>query len=678
MYQPDGTAFLAKLKGDETCKVLMTSDGHAILKGEDGYYSYARFNEDGSMESIGYRVGGDVPSIVLGQSRDIPWSTLRAKTASRRREMVSRPSTRAGIPTKRHCIIILAQFPDLAFRNEGSRRQDFVDLITKEGSGSVLDYFNDQFMGSCEFNFTIGPIVTLSKDHDYYGKNQDGEAGQDAHPQELVKEACILSSQEVDFSQFDDDGDGYVDNVFVIVAGKSEAEGGDSDCMWPHQWYVPDLVLNGKRIFTYALSTELSVQSQSSSGQLVWGLCSIGTFCHEYGHTLGLFDMYDTDGEGSGGESRGLWYTTALMDAGNYNDMGRTPPYFNAIDREILGIGNGETMHAGAYTLEPINENGRYLILENPSDPMEFFLFECRAQKGWDAYIGGSGLAIYHIDMTKNDAGWSDDAKRNVSAIYRWEYNEVNCNPSFECADMIETSRGAMSVRQAFFPYRTYTSFTANSSPAFRFNDGTESPFAISDIKKSGDNVTFTVYDSAETVPKATGLEAETYQDAAILTWASDVKDYEGEATVTWGPTSGSSKTVTVSAYSAGRYSATLEGLSPTTAYSATVVFKRGDVSGDVVTCDFMTKAEQSGKKPYIFFEYLSEGRSGGKFPQGVGLPLRVCNAIGESVSWSYDGAAVHTDGSGYFHPSKSGTLKAVISHSDGSRDILSKEITLQ
>ena len=682
MYQPDGTSFMAVIKGDEFAKVLTTSDGYAVMKCDDGFYRYAYFNPDGSRESSGYKVGADVPSLVLNGCRNIPWQALREKTAlmrlERRGGFSPRVPTRGSTPVRKHCIIILAQFQDISFINGESRRQAFIDLITKEGSNSVLDYFNDQFEGEYEFNFTVGPVVTLSKDHSYYGKNEDDKAGQDIHPQELVKEACQLSDPYVDFSQYDDDQDGLVDNVFIIVAGKSEAEGADSDCMWPHQWFVPNLTLDGKRILTYALSTELTVQSQNSSGQLVWGLCSIGTFCHEYAHVLGLEDYYDTDDEGSGGIANSMWISTELMDGGNFNNAGKTPPYFNAVDRELLGTGRPETMQVGTFTLEPVDRNGHYLILENPNDSMEFFLFECRAAKGWDTYIGGSGLAIYHIDMSRNFAGWSDDAAKNVNALYRWENNEINCNPDYECADMIETSSGAIDVRQAFFPFRTVNSFNANSNPPFKFNDGTESPFAIAGITRNGENVTFTVYNSSETVPNVTGFQAEVYQDAAILTWQSDISSFDGDATVTWGETSGSSKSLTVSPYEQGKYALTLEGLSPTTAYSVSISFQRNGVSGETSVLDFLTKASQDGKKPYIYLDYLSSSRVDGRFQPGVGLPLRVFNAVGEKVGWTYDGNAVQTDGSGYFHPSKSGTLKAVVYHSDGSRDILAKDITIR
>ena len=682
MYQPDGSSFMATLKGDEFGRVLTTQDGRAVIKDRDGYYKYARFTADGKRESSGYIVGRETPREVLDASANIPWRAIRSsveRTRFDRDQALPRgTATRAGTPVKRKCIVLLAQFPDVTFIGEDSRRDDLVNLISKEGAGSVLDYFNDQFQGQYEFEFTVGPIVTLSKEHSYYGQNENDEAGKDSHPQELVREACVLSDPLVDFSRFDDDGDGNVDNVFVIVAGKSEAEGADSDCMWPHQWYVPNLWLDGKRILTYALSTELTVKGQNSDGRLVWGLCSIGTFCHEYSHTLGLRDYYDIDDEGSGGVAKAMWITTALMDGGNFNNSGVTPPSYNALDRELLGIGRPEQMRTGTFTLEPVGEKGHYLILENPNDRDEFFLFECRAQKGWDAYIGGSGLAIYHVDMSRRDAGWSDSAARNVTAAYRWSSNEVNCNPAFECADMMETVSGAIEVRQAFFPYKTITSFTPNSVPAFRFNDGTDSPFAIAGITRSGDKVSFTVYNSSDIVPNPVDVTSEVYQDAAIITWRSDVENYDGEAEVTWGKSSGSVKTEKVTSYGDGLYSITLDGLSPTTAYSASVTFKRGGVTGETAVVDFLTKAERPGEKPYIYLEYLSWARVGGKFPKGVGLPLRVFNAIGERVGWTYDGAAVSVDGSGYFHPAKSGVLKATVYHSDGSRDILSKDITLE
>lgn len=685
--QPDGTSFKARLRGDEFCRILTTADGCAIRRDADGFYRYAFYDENGRTRSTGYAVGRYTPSLILGESRNIPYDKLRAMAAERRsyrsaQILEKRVRTRADTPESRHCLFIPVQFPDLQFQNPGTRKAEIEALINQQGysvdgaTGSMLDYFNSQFKGSYTFHFTVADIVTVSRNHDWYGDNDD--KGNDIRASELVKEACLLSDPAVDFSQFDDDNDGRVDNVFVIVAGKSEAEGAGPDYFWPHHWYVQEsLTLDGKRISSYSLSTELSVHGQNSSGQLLWGLCQIGTLCHEYSHSLGLEDVYDTDDEGSGGVAEALWFRTGLMDGGCYNNWGKTPPNYNALDRELAGIGRPDTLKVGSFSLEPIDVNGRYLIYENPLNRYDSYLFECRRASGWDTHIGGNGLLIYHMDMSNQPAGHSDAAGKEVSAIYRWLNNEVNCNPEHQCADLIETDPDAIDVSQAFYPFRTKTSFTTGTLPAFRFNDGSESLLSITNIQRSGDNVTFNVYYSTETIPSVEDLRGEVYQDAAILTWESDVQDYSDKAVVTWGETSKSRERVEVTPYAPGKYSLTLEGLTPTTPYSVSIEFMKGSVKGEALKYDFLTKALQAGKKPYIDFGYLSGVRVNGKFPVGTGLPLRVSNAVGTQVDWYFDGTPIRTDESGYYILKKAGALKAVVTRKDGSKDLIVKVITL-
>lgn len=686
--QPDGTTFRARLAGDEFCRILTTADGCAVRKDPDGVYRYAYYREDGSTQSSGYAVGQYTPSLIRAESGNIPYEKLfalatRKRSAGIARNFRNRIPTRSGETSVRNCVFILAQFPDLQFRNPSTMKTDLEELVNQKGysrngaTGSVLDYLNDQFRGLCEFRFTVTEIVTLSRDHAYYGDNN--EDGQDGRAVDLVKEACTLVDPAVDFARLDGDGDGKVDNVFVIVAGKSEAEGGGTDCFWPHQWHIQEnFVRDGKQISGYSLSTELSVQGQNSNGQLVWGLTRIGTICHEYSHTLGLADAYDTDGKGSGGKSDALWFQTALMDGGCYNNQGRTPPNYNAMDRELVGIGCPDTLKIGSCTLEPIDLNGRYLIYENPQNRFDSYLIECRRLNGWDAYIGGSGLLIYHMDMSNQPAGWSDAAGKEVSALYRWIHNEVNCNPEHQCADLIETSPSAMEVSQVFYPYRTKTSFTTHTAPSFRFKDGTESALSIANIQRHGENITFQVYNSGQVIPSVTDLHGEVYQDAVILTWKSADSGYAEKATVTWGETSKSKTRMEVTPYEPGKYSLTLEGLSPTTPYSVSVLFGTDAVQGEPIEYDFLTKAHQAGKPAFIYLEYLRGVRSGGKFPAGTGLPLRVFNAVGEHVDWFFNGSAVRTDGSGYYPLLQSGTLKAVVTHADGGKDVLVKELTVE
>ena len=386
IVQPDGTVFSARLRGDEFMKIFTTADGHAIGQDADGWFCYAYYAEDGTKTLTEFRIGQDVPAEVLAQSSQIPYEALLTAASEARKSISENTSdesplarTRAarGIRTRndgnevieKHGIVILAQFADLTFQS-GHTKESFEALLTQEGyslngaTGSAKDYFNEQFDGQFSFSFDVSDIVTLSKSYSYYGRNT-GSDSQDENPAEMVKEACELADSQIDFSKYDDDGDGEVDNVFVFYAGADEAEGAGDNHIWSHAWYVKDganidVTLDGKIINRYACTSELSRMSDGRT----YSLTGIGTFCHEFSHTLGLSDYYDTDYQASGGKSMALWGSTALMDSGNSNNGGNTPPNLNAAERDELGIYEPEMLTEGTHVLEPINENGRYYKME--------------------------------------------------------------------------------------------------------------------------------------------------------------------------------------------------------------------------------------------------------------------------------------------------------------------------
>jgi immune inhibitor A len=694
LTQPNGITFNAKVRGDEFFKIFTDENGHALTTDKDGYYCYAYYTSDGAKKNSGVRVGAKASSSVLSASSIIPYSQLSEFAKAKRSEVAAVESLKPNIMkrlqsmymmspsstdskatatvVKKHCIIILAQFTDLKFT---FTKQNFIDMATKTGysyngaTGSIVEYFNDQFKGSYNFTFEVSDIVTLSNGYAYYGKNDS--KGSDSHPAELVAEACRLATN-VDFSQFDDDNDGSVDNVFVIVPGGDEAAGAGDDHIWSHQWYLSEaginLTLNGKKIDNYAISTELSGSH----------LTPIGTFCHEYSHTLGLADMYDTDYEGSGGEDNALG-NTSIMDSGPYNNNGNTPPYYGAIDRDMLGIGSPTTLSAGSFTLEPVNLNGKYFIMQTGVSG-EYYLFECRSNTGWDKYVGGKGMLIYHIDKSNGNTGWSDTYSKNMTAKERWEYNEVNCRPDHQCADLIEAVTNAKVASQMFFPYgSSHTSYTPSTTPAFKFWNGNKSIYSITNIAISGDNVTFSASTQADEPPKVTFDRSEIYQDAVIMLWEADRIEYKDKAYVTYGTTDGKQTSLEVSPYADSKYALTLEGLTPGKSYSATINFKLGDVVGESFKTSFTTSSYSSGSYPYIFFNSRIARNTDGSFPSGTLLPLRVRNAVGaKSIVWYLGSNVIKTEANGYYTLVRSGDLKAVITYPDGSIDEISKTITVK
>ena len=701
LSQPDGKSFTARLSGDEFSKLLTDSEGHALIQDADGFYCYAVFGFDGAVSSSGFRVGENPPGFILSRSLQVPREQIalkalsdrtlameiREKTALRNASLNTKASDGEDppLPVKKKVLVLLAEFQDIKMT---FKKEDFEAMLYSRGytyggaSGSALEYLEEQFRGNYEFSFTVCPTVTLDEDRSYYFSNTSTGTGKDKNAVEAIVKACRKASEAgVDFSDFDEDGDSEVDTIVVFFAGKDEADGGGEECPWSHQWWVKDgggvdCEIDGKKINCYVCATELG--RNSSDG---FSLAGIGTFCHEFSHTLGLVDMYDTDDAASGGISNGLFYTTGLMDGGCHNNYGRTPPHYSAVDYDRLGLGTYEALYPGEYTLEPINRNLRYLKFETGT-PGEYYLFEVRRNTSWDAYIGGMGLAIYHIDR-------SDNMAEGTRAYRRWAENTVNCAPAHQCAMFVPAypdaqafdSNGYLNPGTAsmiFFPYGDRTTFSPDTSPSFSFWNGDGSQFAITDISLKGDNVSFKVISLAGVViPEVINLSQEVFQDASITKWSSSDPSYTLKAIVSWGESSGEQTTVEVPPYSPGQYSLTMEGLVPRTAYKVSIRFGEDDIMGPPKSANFTTKSMYDGS-PFIYLSGIPRNENG-TFPKGSDFPLRIYNLKdAASVQWFQDGRRVSVDGSGYLRIWNSCLLRAEISYEDGSVETIQKRINIE
>ncbi len=716
LTQPDGTAFSARIRGDEFMKIFTTEAGNAIIQGKDGWWCYAEYDSEGRRISSGHRVGTETPAETIASSRNIPFSKLAANAKAKRvispeagEPLMQRILKSKGISTKndgsqsvtKHGIIILAQFKDKQFTYT---REDFIALLTKAGynangaTGSAKEYFDDQFGGMFEFSFDVSPIVTLSGNMAAYGANDPDDS--DTAPEEMVIEACSLLDNEIDFSLYDDDGDDEVDNVFVFFAGGDEAEGAGEDCIWSHAWYIysgarKDLFLDGKRIDRYACTAELSRRYTTGSDYRDV-LAGIGTFCHEYFHTFGIPDMYDTDYEGSGGTAAGLWISTSLMDAGNQNNYGNTPPNLNAIERELLGITEPLVIDKnGGYALEPIHLKGQYFRI-NTDHPDEYYLLECREEEGWDKYAGGRGMLVYHIDKSDRSPGISDNYGKDATARLSWDvYNEVNSRPSHQCADLIEADsrkdsfsatetdyfhNAVGNIRDIFFPNQKTNSIIPGNKPELIYWSGAENEISITNIRESGNGVSFNVLGFSEAIlpPNVSKCSYESFMDAAIIRFESD-RPFEGEAVVEWGRTGEEPQTTTVKPYESGKYSITLENLLPDNkTYSVKIYFEQDSITGEEHKISFMTKKKPGVSWPFIYMNGIVKN-SNGTLPTGCELPLRVYNAVGAAeISWEFNGSPVKAGGDGYFKPSRNGSLVARIIWEDGTVETIMKEIIME
>ena len=687
LSQPDGTTFQAVITGDEFTRIKTTASGQAVVQDSDGWWCYAAYGDDGSKISSGWKVGSDTPADILAAATRIPYQALALRARESRLRMAEHAEgpifkrmadrqtvmTRSGSePVIKHALVILAEFKDVKFEYG---KDDFINLLTEEGysvngaTGSAKEYFDAQFNGLMEFEFHVSDIVTLPKERAYYGGNDDD--GDDKNPAEMAADACELADDEIDFSLFDDDGDGKVDNVFVFFAGHDEAEGGAEECIWSHSWVVAAsgsrLYLDDVEISRYACSSELTL-TFDSSGKAHEYITGIGTFCHEYSHTLGLPDFYDVDYEDSGGVAAGLWGSTSLMDGGNYNNLGNTPPNYNAIERMIAGISEPVTLaKSGMYSLQGIGSSNRFYKIED-ADPDIFYLLECRVEKDWDAHIGGSGMLAYRIDLSRGDFG-------------RWElYNEVNVDPESQNADLME----ADGRQDKFLTTNDYHSSFKNIAGVFYPHGSTEIAseslgFSITSIKKDklgGISFAFIGDDIPVIPPSAVNIATDVFADAVIVSFDSSYP-FEGAATVSWGRYGQEQETLEVLPYASGKYSLILEGLEPSKTYDIDIRFIDGGIEGGKSHIAIATRRMPDVQWPYIYLGSMKRHEDG-TFARGSKFPLVIYGATGAAeIRWKFNGRPITREGDGYHTIYESGILQAEIYWEDGSVDKVMKEIKI-
>ena len=682
LRQPDGTLVQAYLTGDENGHLVLTPDGCSLTQDAEGWWCYARYDYYGHRLNSGEHAGDpDTPGEVIAASRNIPHDLLRRRREARirrsaplhRRQLArTRAGESGGV---RHGLIILAQFPGLEFTYS---KTDFEKLINGDGPDTALSYFKDQWKGGYTFRFDITDPVTLPHEYAYYGANNEDD--EDDKAAQMIVDACAAVGPEFNFADYDNDGDGEVDNVFVFYAGPNESEGAGADYIWPHMWYVQSgaglpCSRDGVIVDNYACTSELRIDANRTTFTT---LATIGTFCHEYTHTFGIPDLYDTDDEDSGGNAEAMWNSIDLMDAGNHNDEGKTPPNYSAVERWFFGMSEGKPLTEGTHTLRPVQENGDYYLMQT-DDEDEIFLFECRQANGWDKLSTSAGKVVLAAD--------------------RWDMNEVNARPDHQCIDLIEPDPEARQKYQtavknrnyaaiytlashAFWPFEDVSVYTCDTDPAFTFWSETPSPLGLTDIRRNADgSVTFTVFNAQEEKAPAVKIDKQVvFQDASIIQWSSLDPSFTGNSVIRFGPADAAQLTeVEVRPYDTGKYAFVIDGLEPSKAYKVQLLCRKGNIPGPVNgNASFTTKSDRkAGSYPYIYLKDVARG-TGGSFAPDTPIVLRVYNAPDAvKVSWYFDGKAIAPGADGYYHLTRSGELKAVVTYRD-SAEIITKKIVVK
>ena len=386
--QPDGSVIILQNHGDEYFNWITDQNGRIVEKKADGFYREV-----------------DMPTHIARREK-----AMAARPVRRWSSYEDAPVTNFG---DRKVLCIIANFTDSTFVIDNPNLR-FSNLLNQEGYsyngsiGSVRDYYLDNSLGLYRPQFDVYGPVNLSQSSAWYDANGAHNA---------IMEAYELMADQIPIDDYDTDGDGVIDMVLFYYPGHNQAEQAGEESIWPHQSTGNFGYMGSKLFRRYFCTSELR-------GYRGADMCNIGTTCHEFAHSLGLPDFYDTDYEKNGyNDQKSIYFD--LMAGGNYLFEGQRPPYLNALERNMLGwMPYPEELPDGDFTLTPIRDNKAYKV--SARNDGEFFLLESRDNYKWDSGIerhfgDQQGLLIYHVDMSDR---YIEPAAMTAKDL--WSTNKLN------------------------------------------------------------------------------------------------------------------------------------------------------------------------------------------------------------------------------------------------------------
>lgn len=484
--QPNGAKLNAKVCGDERVHWFETADGYTLLRNKDGFFVYAEKDIDGNLKESKYVAGRDdkkLPQSIIPHLR-YSKQQIDAKFADWKiNDTPPQKITNSlqAVEGVRKYLIVLMEYPDVPFTKT---REEYDAMFNQKnyqgagGIGSVLDYYQENSYGLFAPQFVVVGPYMAEHNQAYYTT----ETGSHAAVRELVKEATDYAIDELgSFNSFDNDADDIIDAVGIIFAGHG-AESGDNNAIWSHKGYTASYfyeapMYGGKYVWIYCCFPELE-------GKYGTSISKIGVLCHEFCHTLGAPDYYDTDYSEQGQYTgAGNW---CLMAGGSWNGGGRCPAGINIFQKWQYGW------------VEPIilAENDANVVIQNSAHFQEayiietrtegeFYMMENRQQIGFDANIPGHGLLIWHVTTGAQGAACVNCKHPNL--MY-----PVSANSSFRIPTSDPTSYGVINSSSTPFPGTLkQTEFTDKTTPAAIAWNGNSNYKPIKNITETDSVISF-------------------------------------------------------------------------------------------------------------------------------------------------------------------------------------------
>ncbi|MHB1458655.1 MAG: M6 family metalloprotease domain-containing protein, partial [Armatimonadota bacterium] len=421
---------------------------------------------------------------------------------------------------------ILMNFPNLANTYSAADFQNL--LFTNSGipTGSVKDYYTEVSFNQLSLSGLTEGWYTTNNTKSYYA-DKTGRYADCAY--EAAQKA---DASGFDWAPYDNDHDGYVDTLWVIHSGLGAEETGSTKTdIWSHSWdfqsagigvfttSTPDTYNPGSfiKINNYIIQPELSYWSGGNgASQMIVG---IGVFCHEFGHALGLPDLYDTGGTGEGLGNASLMAGGSW--GGNGNDS-RYPAHMDAWCKVDLGwltpfvVTNDDDYTVANYSINDAIDPYCYLVKPFGSTANQYFLVENRQHHGYDRTLFATGLFIYHIDTDIiNDYIDLNTVNSNTHA-YGVALEEADTTTdSYSSMHLFTgTNRGLLADA---WPNSTRTAFSATSIPSTKMNTGAIQQCSITTVSTKSDTMLVNISVGNNTAPTIISISPDTSPNNGIV-----------------------------------------------------------------------------------------------------------------------------------------------------------------
>lgn len=386
---------------------------------------------------------------------------------TRAHTLISPTKEFAPVTGSRKAVVLLVDFPDKA---QGTASNHYTDLLFSVGTyatGSMRDFYREASYNNLDVIGDVFGWFRAPHPKTYYTNGDYGFGAYPQNAQKLVEDVIALADPQVNFANYDNDGDKVVEALIIIAAGTGAEVTGNTNDIWSHQWGITTQTRDGVQISGYFMAPEDG---------------NVGVFAHEMGHLLmGLPDLYDTDYSSAG---TGAW---DLMAGGSWNNGGNTPAHPTVYCKVKSGWLTPTTIFNAKQnvTIQPYSSNPQvYKLPIGSASSKEYFLVSNRQRTGFDAYLPGNGMIIEHVD--ENQANNTNENHYLVDI--------EQCDGKFDLNK--NANRGDATDP---FPTATNSNFTAATTPNSKTYSNTDSRVLVENIQRSGNNITAVITDGLVT-----------------------------------------------------------------------------------------------------------------------------------------------------------------------------------